>query len=193
MHAIEMSQARLDHTAAVIELVTEISAWLAARGIQQWPYPPGPEVRQLFTREIARGEVYLAWQIAGRDPLGLLRFEWHDAQLWPGDPDGGGYVHSLGVRPSAHGRGVGAGMLHWAAEHVRARGRRYLRLDCVAGNRILGDYYQGLGFRLQGVASHAGYSGALFELDLDQVPGMDAGPRSSGDSAGAPNHSISIT
>ena len=171
-----LSPAQPEQTTLIIELVTEISAWLAERGIQQWPSPPRLEVRQLLAREIAAGEVYLAWLTGSPEAVGLLRFEWHDPNLWPDDPDGGGYVHSLLVRPGYHGRGVGAGMLRWAGEHVRARGRRYLRLDCVADNWTLRAYYERLGFRCRGVASHDGYAGALFELDLDQGTALGAAP-----------------
>jgi ribosomal protein S18 acetylase RimI-like enzyme len=171
--AIRMCQARPEQLASVMELLTEISAWLAEQGIAQWPSPPGPEVDRLMEREIAAGEVYLAKIETGDSFVGLLRFEWHDPHLWPADPDGGGYVHSLGVRPDYHGKGLGAAMLRWAAEHARARGRRYLRLDCVASNRSLRRFYEELGFRFRGVASHGGYTGALFELDLRQ--GAEAG------------------
>jgi ribosomal protein S18 acetylase RimI-like enzyme len=169
MSFVQMSRACPEHTTQVIQLVTEISAWLARRGIDQWASPPGPDVRQLFAREIAAGQVYVA-RLPGSDELvGLLRFEWHDADLWPADPDGGAYVHSLGVRPVCHGRQIGVAMLRWAAKHVSAHGRRWLRLDCVADNWALRAYYQQLGFHFRGVASHAGYSGALFELDLESV------------------------
>ena len=168
MTAVQMSQACPVHTAQVIDLVTEISAWLARRGIDQWLSPPGPEVRQLFVREIAAGQVYVA-RLAGNDEMaGLLRFEWHDADLWPADPDGGAYVHSLGVRPICHGRQIGVAMLLWAAGHVRANGRHCLRLDCVADNWALRAYYQRLGFHFRGVASRASYRGALFELDIER-------------------------
>jgi len=153
--------------ALVMDLVTEVCAWLADRGIQQWSSPPGPEVSRLLAREIAAGEVYLA-QLSGAGAVGMLRFEWRDTELWPHDPAGGGYVHSFLVRPGYHGQAIGAGMLSWAADHVRARARRYLRLDCVADNERLRRYYERIGFRCQGVASYAGYTGALFELDLEQ-------------------------
>ena len=162
-----MRPARPVDATLVMDLVTEVCAWLAERGIQQWSSPPRPEVRELLAREIAAGEVYLA-QLNGAGVVGMLRFEWHDADLWPNDPDGGGYVHSFLVRPGYHGQAIGAGMLSWAADHVRARARRNLRLDCVAGNETLRAYYERLGFRYRGVASCAGYSGALFELCLDQ-------------------------
>jgi ribosomal protein S18 acetylase RimI-like enzyme len=174
MPALCMSQARPDQLALIMELLTEVSAWLTERGIAQWPSPPEPEIYWLMEREIARGEVYLA-QLEDDDRLaGLLRFEWHDPYLWPGDPNGGGYVHSLGVRPGYHGQHVGAAMLRWAAEHVHVRGRRYLRLDCVAGNQTLRRYYEGLGFHFRGVAGHGDYTGALFELDLDHDLGAGA-------------------
>jgi GNAT superfamily N-acetyltransferase len=184
-HGVEFRHARFpfDHaaretedTAVVMVLVTEVCAWLAQRGIQQWPSPPGPDVRHLLAREIGAGEVYLA-HLSDAVVIGMLRFEWHNAELWPNDPEGSGYVHSVMVSPGYRGAGAGAAMLRWAAEHVRARARQYLRLDCVAGNDTLRVYYERLGFRCCGIALHDGYRAALFELDLDQGPKTSAAPR----------------
>src|SRR5690349_1147606 len=107
----------------VLALVTEVSAWLAERHIDQWPSPPGLEVRQSLAREIGAGDVYLAEWGDTQQAIGMLRFEWHDAELWPQDPDGAGYVHSFLVQPGYHGQAVGAAMLSWAADQARARGR----------------------------------------------------------------------
>jgi GNAT superfamily N-acetyltransferase len=115
MPNLRMRQAQPEDTAVVTELVTEVCAWLAACGIEQWPSPPGPEVLRLLVLEIAGGEVYLAYP-SDAGVIGMLRFEWHDAELCPHDPAGGGYVHILLVHPGHHGRPIGASMLGWAAE-----------------------------------------------------------------------------
>ena len=141
-----MSAARPEELGLVMELLTEVSAWLAMRRIVQWTSPPRPDVQPLMAREIAAGQVFLARLAQGEEVLGVMRFEWSDADLWPEDPDGGGYVHSLAVRPAFHGRQAGGAMLRWAAEHVHTRGRRSLRLDCVAENGALRRYYESLGF-----------------------------------------------
>ena len=107
----------------------------------------------------------------------IADFDWSDADLWPEDPDGGGYVHSLAVRPAFHCHQAGGAMLRWAAEHVHTRGRRRLRLDCVADNWALRRYYEGLGFCFRGLASYEGYVGARFELALDQSRGQPVAAR----------------
>src|SRR5262249_16184627 len=134
MPNVSMRQAQPEDLKVVMVLVTEVSAWLAERGIEQWPSPPAPEVHRLLARGIGVGEVCLAERNDTREGIGLLRFEWHDADLWPNDPDGGGYVHSFLVLPAYHGQAIGSDMLTWAADHARGRGRRFLRLDSVAGN-----------------------------------------------------------
>jgi GNAT superfamily N-acetyltransferase len=147
-------------------LVSEVCAWLAERGIEQWTSPPEPAVAQMLAREIAAGEVYLVRASEGRLVQGMLRFEWQDSELWPRANGSAGYVQTFMVRPANQGQACGAAMLRWAGEHVRARGRRYLRLDCMAGKAVLRRYYAGLGFRDCGVASAGSYTGALFERDL---------------------------
>jgi ribosomal protein S18 acetylase RimI-like enzyme len=163
-----MRLAHPEQLALVIDLLTEVSGWLVARGIAQWPSPPEPELHHLMPGEIAAGELYLAWLAEDEEAAGLLCFEWHYPRLWPEDPDGAGYVHSLAVRPRFQSREVGAAMLRWAAEQVGDRRPGYLRLDCVADNWNLLRYYERLGFRYRGVASYAGYIGARFELRLNR-------------------------
>ena len=63
-----------------------------------------------------------------------------------------GYVHRLVVRRDRAGAGLGATILDWAAQQVRAAGREWLRLDVPADNVALCAYYERLGFEYRGDA-----------------------------------------
>jgi ribosomal protein S18 acetylase RimI-like enzyme len=163
---LTVAPARGGELAVVLGIVDEAAAWLTARGIRQWASPQPPHERDKVRREIARGQVYLARVQPDGRAVGTLRFEWDEPDLWPDDPAGGGYVHTLATRPEARGLGVGARLLDWAGEHIRAHGRDRVRLDCWAENPPLCRYYERLGFRRRGLFTRGAWVGALYEKHL---------------------------
>ncbi|WP_205127044.1 GNAT family N-acetyltransferase [Paenibacillus ginsengarvi] len=85
-----------------------------------------------------------------------------------GERDDGeaGYVHRLVVARSYGGRGIGGELLDWAADYIRERGKRWLRLDCMADNERLNVYYRGAGLRYVGRVDRKRFSASLFEREL---------------------------
>jgi ribosomal protein S18 acetylase RimI-like enzyme len=156
----------------VISILAEASAALVERGINQWPSPPSPALRHLIEEQIALGQVYLARLPETGELAGTVRLTWRHVAVWPEDPDSAGYVHTLAIRPTLRGRQLGVALLAWAASHLRARQRRFLRLDCMAGSQPLRSYYERLGFVGRGLAAVDGYELARYELDL-QVAGSE--------------------
>lgn len=165
---IHIVQAQPDDLPVILEILAEAAYWLAEQKIQQWSYPPPPGFANFMHRQIEQGDVYLARLVADGSAVGTLRFAWQDSDLWS-DSTGteAGYVHSLAIRPQLHGNQLGETLLKWAKEHVRRCNRRYLRLDCVATNRRLRQYYTQAGFHPWGEAIHGDFTGALFEAELE--------------------------
>jgi GNAT superfamily N-acetyltransferase len=126
----------------VTALLTEASAWLAEQGVEQWPHPFPDRIVRAF---VDRQDTYLAWLDGGA--IGSLAVYWADPTFWGDQPPDAGYVHRLVITRAAGGRGHGARLLDWAADHVRSRGRQWLRLDCNAENAPLRTFYERLGFR----------------------------------------------
>jgi protein-tyrosine phosphatase len=142
----------------LVALYDEASAWLVTRGLRQWM--PNEYTAALAVDDMRAGhEVYLARR-AG-EPVGKLTLQWDDAEMWGARPPDAGYVHGLCVRRAVAGLGLGAALLDWAGQRVAARGRRWLRLDCMAANPALRGYYERLGFTYRGEAE-AGWA-ALYE------------------------------
>jgi GNAT superfamily N-acetyltransferase len=141
----EMTLATPDQAPLVGALLNESAAWLANRGIDQWPNPfPDDIVRA----SVARLDTYLAWQDG--EPVGTLAVYWSDTTfwgLWRTRPADAGYVHRLAVAQRARGQGLGARLLDWAAGQVAAHGRDWLRLDCGRDNPGLRTFYERLGFQ----------------------------------------------
>jgi ribosomal protein S18 acetylase RimI-like enzyme len=129
--------------AALREIYDGIGAWLHdVKGITtQWDrVTPAGLIRVLLHADetylaLRDGEAVGAVRVAAAPAVGLE--SWRDDAL---------YVYSLAVRRRVAGQGLGQQILAWVEEQARARGRRYLRLDCMADNARLVRYYVDLGF-----------------------------------------------
>ncbi len=170
---------------AVVAILEETAGWLRAKGIDQWPawLPLKPVIEA-----IERGECYLA-RLDGR-PAGTLilrlSLQWPDTALWGEVPDDAGYVHSLAVRRAYAGKGLGRRLLDWAGGVVSASGKPYLRLDCMAENPTLNDYYRRAGFSYRGERRGDGWAASLYERPVQTPPrhplrGYPAPQRGEGD------------
>jgi RimJ/RimL family protein N-acetyltransferase len=159
---ISIVQAQAADLVSVMEILDEAAAWLKARGIQQWPSPHPPHVWQRTTAAIQRGDVYLAYMLLERSPVGTLRLTWTDA-YWSSDRELAGYVHGLAIRTHLHGYHLGDALLDWAKDQVRQVNRKVLRLDCLTQNAALCHYYETRGFRLCGQIEDQDYRANLYE------------------------------
>ena len=139
-------RARGEDADAVYQLLHDAAVWLSARGIEQWK--PGALPRRVVEDGIARGEVFV---VRAADTLvATLQLEESDPGTWGSDAGDALYVHRLCVGRTRAGDGLGLRLLDWAGGATRARGRRLLRLDCVATNDALRRYYARAGFAERG-------------------------------------------
>jgi GNAT superfamily N-acetyltransferase len=143
----------------VLSILEEAAQWLVYRGIDQWQ--PGSFSRRRIADRIERGEMYLA-ELRGR-AVGTLALQWSDEETWGDVPADAGYVHGLAIRREFAGKGLGRELLRWAEERVAASDKKYLRLDCVAENRALNEYYRRAGFSYRGGALVWGLEVSLYE------------------------------
>jgi ribosomal protein S18 acetylase RimI-like enzyme len=151
---------------AVVSMLEEAARWMVRRGIEGWT-PEG------FSREriavlVEGGEMYLA-AFDGR-PAGTFALQWSDRETWGDVPDDAGYVHGLAIRREFAGMGLGREMLRRAEQLVSVAQRAYLRLDCVAENEALNEYYRRAGFAPRGSTLVRGLAVTLYEKRVG-VPG----------------------
>ncbi len=149
----------------VLYILEEAARWLARRGIDQWQL--GSFSHRRIADRIGRGEMYLA-KLA-RQTFGTFAIQWSDEEVWGDVPGAAGYVHGLAIRRQFGGRGLGRGLLRWAEERAALSGKRYLRLDCIAENRELNEYYERAGFCWRGRARVWGLEVNLYEKRVDIV------------------------
>lgn len=134
-----------------MSILDEAAAWLAGRGVFQWPSRFRPE---WIEGSIAEGCTWIARRAGAA--VGTVTLTSQDP-LWIGIDGRAYYVHRLAVRRSA--AGTGAALLRWAADRTRASGYGYLRLDCVASNAGLRGYYERAGFAHRGDVVVHGFPG----------------------------------
>jgi GNAT superfamily N-acetyltransferase len=148
-----MRRAGLDEIGQVLAVLDEAAAWLAARGVRQWP----PRFQREWIEAAVRdGHTWLTTAADG-GALATVTLDWAD-ELWTDRPGAAAYVHRLAVRRRA--AGLGSRLLDWAADMATAHGRHLLRLDCVASNRRLRHYYEKAGFFHRGDVRVAGPPGS---------------------------------
>lgn len=159
---LKIRLANPDDLDQVIEIMAQAATWLVSKGIGQWPSPPNAHWRRI-AGQIEAGEIYLAF--TAEEAIGTLRITWSDP-YWPEGLDRAGYVHALALAGPYHGLGLGEVLLSWAMAHIAGQGRRVVRLDCAAGNKLLRDYYERLGFTFRRQIVDRDYVAALYEKRL---------------------------
>lgn len=79
--------------------------------------------------------------------VGTLRLLLREPIVWPeAVEDDAIYVYNLAVRRAWASRGFGGRLLEWAGNRAASLGRKCVRLDCMADNDFLRDYYRQAGF-----------------------------------------------
>lgn len=149
----------------VADILEEAGRWLAERGIEQWLTKVD---REQIRQRLAYSEVYLA-EVGGH-AIGTLSLQEEDRMIWGLVPPDALYVHSLAIRRIVAGQKIGRRMLDWAAEQAAKRGKRYLRLDCVAANATLRAYYERNNFTPRGIGQIGTSQFALFERLVAETP-----------------------
>jgi ribosomal protein S18 acetylase RimI-like enzyme len=156
---LEVREARPADLDAVVSMLEEAARWMVRRGIEGWT--PDGFSRERIAVLIESGEMYLA-VLDGRS-AGTFALQWSDRETWGDVPDDAGYIHGLAIRREFAGTGLGREMLRWAEQMVYRSEREYLRLDCVADNDALNEYYRRAGFAYRGSAVFRGLAVALYE------------------------------
>jgi ribosomal protein S18 acetylase RimI-like enzyme len=157
---IRAQQGDLDR---VLEILEEASRWLSSKGLEtQWL--PSPALRQTIKNNIEHGDVYVVKDVEGT--VGTITLQWGDKKFWGDLPPDSGYVHKLAIKRSHGGKRLGLRMLQWAEAKARVEGKRYLRLDCLASNKTIREYYEKAGFVHVRDTLAPGWKASLYEKDL---------------------------
>jgi GNAT superfamily N-acetyltransferase len=163
LSAVEIVPAKPADIDTVLGILNEATSWLLEHGMPT-PWVPGKFSRPTFQDQISKNEVYLA--TSKTVPVGTFVLQWSDPTFWGDRPQDAGYVHKFAVKPEHHGKGIGHSILRWAMARTRKAGKKFLRLNCVAEDRGIRDYYEKAGFSYRGDVNGPVCLASLYELEL---------------------------
>lgn len=100
---------------------------------------------------IEKGELFLCeeGEILGAMILSHHTTDGYETVRWGVEaaPEEVTVIHTLGVKVSHMGQGVGKAMVHFALEHARKANQKAIRLDVLEGNVPAMKLYKSCGFR----------------------------------------------
>lgn len=165
---VRMRRATLGDLSLICRLRVQRTAWLTARGSDQWTVAGRGRPIEIFADAVGRaldaGQTWIA-EVEDR-PAGTITVNQRsDPGLWsPWELAESMIVHFMIVDLNFAGRRVGHHMLAHAAELAELDRRDWVRLDAWTTNPGLHDYYRRAGFRLARIAqTTSGPSCALFQ------------------------------
>ena len=163
MGKFQIRLAREEEGQAIIQLLQETAQWIKDQGINQWEYLLDGGENQEILHCIGQNLTYVVYhqeEMIATFTLYIEQNEW-DQYIWEEDSKDAIYLHRLAVKPSYMKNGVGKEMIHWIETEYQTD-KTYFRLDCVAGNEKLNQFYQKMGFELLGVSKdHSRYQKLL--------------------------------
>lgn len=152
---IHVHQAKTEDMEAVLQLLVSTAEWLKSKGSSQWNALLRGEDSHRTPEAIGRGEVYLFKRggvLAGMVLLMQKASPW-DRELWGEEGhESSIYLHRLTTNREVAGRNLGEAIVRWAESGIRFPGKDRIRLDCVAGNEKLNEFYLKCGYTYLGKA-----------------------------------------
>lgn len=149
--------AKPEDTQAVLELLGSTAEWLKSTGSTQWSGLLQGEDSHNTPEAIKRGEVYIFMQgsmLAGMVMLMQRESAW-DLELWGDEGHKSSiYLHRLNINRAAAGKNLGEQIVRWADSGIQFTGKDRIRLDCIANNPKLNDFYRRCGYVYKGLASN---------------------------------------
>ncbi|HPJ22076.1 MAG TPA: GNAT family N-acetyltransferase [Clostridia bacterium] len=137
---IKVNDENLLEFAAILK---EAAYWMISQGFRNWD--PDSFSIEAMKEKNNLDELFIC--CLDGQPAGTIKLQEIDEMFWPDAREGEAlYVHKLAVRRKYADMGISRYMLDWAKEQTKLRGRKYLRLDCIADRKKLAGFYEGEGF-----------------------------------------------
>ena len=161
--AVHIRTAELEDVSDVVRILSDGAKRMRSLG-ESTPWPD-PFPRDRIEPYLAAKCVFLA-TLEDLGPIGTFMVTWDDDPYWELPLEAAGYLHRMVVLRRHSGQRISAQIFRWVFGHVRARGRHYVRLDCLEDAEPLRRYYESFGFRYVRSVVVRGFSLALYECHL---------------------------
>ncbi|MES2616292.1 MAG: GNAT family N-acetyltransferase [Bacteroidota bacterium] len=161
-----------DDMDTIFYLFDEAINYQKKKGYELWPQ---------FSRAMILNEINNKqhWKIMeGNRIVAVLSVLYNDPVIWgvERDAEPAVYLHRIAINPEDKGKGMMKFIKHWAENHARAIGKKYLRMDTWGNNINLRQYYIDCGFEYigqqqlvveEGMQPH--YGGLVLSLFQNEV------------------------
>lgn len=161
---IDIRKALIKDLDEVQKLYVEAAKWIrTSQGIIQWN--EDTFTMNYLEQFIREKDVFVAY--LDGELVGCFSVQWKYEEIW-GElfHDNAGYIHRLVVLRKYKGQGIGSHFLTWAEDYIKNEGKKWLRLDCMADNPVLNQYYLSQGLVFQGRYDGRGWSANLYEREI---------------------------
>ncbi|MBL4796792.1 MAG: GNAT family N-acetyltransferase [Oleispira sp.] len=161
---ISLRQVRDTEFDAVYGILHENATWLLSKDIIQWPLDWLESIRPEIRASI-EAELFYAVEI-DNTLAAVLEIRSAPELLWGNNQDDAHYIHKLAIQRQYSDRGLGRNILDVIKSKAQQENIKYLRLDCVAHNDKLREYYESCGFNLKGIVDAGEVNLALYEHQI---------------------------
>ena len=157
-------QAKPAEFESVFCILRENARWLFAKGILQWPLDWLESIQSEIQSSIDSGLFYVA--DIDQKIAAVIELKSEPEELWENDESPCLYIHKIAISRQYSNKGLGLNMLDFSQSQAIEKNAKYLRLDCVAHNKQLRNYYESYGFNLKGVVESGKINFALYEYKI---------------------------
>nr|WP_226641297.1 GNAT family N-acetyltransferase [Mesobacillus subterraneus] len=136
----------------IINLLKTTAQWIQNHGINQWQYLlSGGEDKEIL-EAVKQQETYIVLsdeELIATFTLSDTQSDWDRHIFGENHEEDSVYLHRLAILPSQMAKGIGKEILHWIDNNY-STDKSYLKLDCVADNSKLNQFYVANGFQYLG-------------------------------------------
>ncbi|MBO1256255.1 GNAT family N-acetyltransferase [Alteromonas sp. 5E99-2] len=162
---MELVQVKPFEFDSVFAVLAENAKWLDSINIVQWPVEWLSAQKEQIRTSVELGHYYKV--MLDETLAGVVEVKVALEEIWNYDTQPAYYIHKLAVSRQFKGKGIGTSVLELLVSKASVNGVDKLRLDCVAHNSQLRQYYQNFGFNFKGIVPTSEIELALYELDIN--------------------------
>jgi GNAT superfamily N-acetyltransferase len=171
MNGFEVKKASIKDSKDILSLLKEVATWLKANEINQWGYLLHGGDDDEILQAIENQNTFVVIKdgiMVGTFTLSAKQSEWDQHIFGVEDTNDSLYLHRLAIYPKYMGNGIGKNILEWIEENHHSE-MTFLKLDCVADNERLNQFYRENGFTYMGETdNHSKYQKILNKVRVNQ-------------------------
>ncbi len=161
---MNLRQASTSEFDIVYDILHENALWLLSKSIFQWPLDWLESIRSEIKASIDSGLFYVA-EIDNK-LAAVVEIRSAPEKIWQSNEAEALYIHKLAISRKYADSGLGRNILTLVKSQAIQQNIDYLRLDCVAHNNKLREYYESCEFKLKGIVEAGEVNLALYEHQI---------------------------